>query len=120
MDGRLQDNADAQCTTIHNRYIMFSCMQNVYTSYVSDIAFGSFLIEESLSSFLSCRFFTRLYQTVQLYMYQTSVLIELITYYQFCYLSKSISPRQILRLLERRFIYCVDLDLDLNFMHMFA
>ena len=30
------------------------------------------------------------------------------------------SPRQILRLLEMRFIYCVDLDLDLNFMHMFA
>ena len=30
------------------------------------------------------------------------------------------SPRQILRLLEMRFIYCVDPDLDLNFMHMFA
>ena len=73
-----------------------------------------------MSSVLSCRFFTRLYQTVQLYMYKTPVLIKLITYYQLCYLLKSISPRQILRLLERRFIYCVDQDLDLNFMHMFA
>ena len=53
-------------------------------------------------------------------MYSTPVLIALITYYQFWYLSKSISPRQILRLLEMRFIYCVDLDLDLKFMHMFA
>ena len=95
-------------------------MRYVYASDVSDIAYGSFLIEESLSSFLSCMFFTRLYQTVQLYMYKTPVLIELITYNQFCYLSKSISPRQILRLLERRFLYCADLDLDLNFMHMFA
>ena len=31
-----------------------------------------------------------------------------------------ISPRQILRLLEIGLIYWVDLDLDFNFMHMFA
>ena len=35
-------------------------------------------------------------------------------------LSKRITPRQILCLLEMGFLYCVDLDLDLNFMHMFA
>ena len=75
-------------------------MRYVYASDVSDIAYGSFLTEESLSSFLSCMFFTCLYQTVQLFMYYTPVLIELITYYQFCYLSKSISTRQ-MRLLEK-------------------
>ena len=108
MDGRLQDNTDAQFTTIHNRCIMFlacdSCIHPMYRISLKEVSSLSFLIEESLSSFLSSRFFTRLYQTVQLYMYKIPVLIELITYCQFCYLSKSISPRQILRLLERRFI----------------
>ena len=38
MDGGLQDNTDAHCTTIHNRYIMgFVCMRYVYTSDVTDI-----------------------------------------------------------------------------------
>ena len=41
--------------------------------------------------------------------------IHLITYYQLVIL-----PRQILRLLEMGFIYCVDLILDLNLLHTFA
>ena len=35
-------------------------------------------------------------------------------------LSRDVLSGQTLRLLEKKIIHCVDLDLDLNFMHMFA
>ena len=102
---------------MHNVFLHAIC---IYTSDVIHIDYGSFLIEESLSSFLSCRFFhTSLPNSSNIYVIYTCFnrvnhLLSILLFIQ------EHPLREILRLLEKRYIYCVDLDLDLNFMHRFA
>ena len=68
----------AKITLMHNAQqfttdtCFLACDMYIHPMYqisLMEVSKLSFLIEESLSSFLNCRFFTRLYQTVQLHMY---------------------------------------------------